>query len=130
MNNHMVFNDVGGATKAALEAYWLKKLPRLQKLLVPYKTDLQDVRLTVSHHRQSQRSWYEVGSVIHLPTGTLAATDNDKDPHAALDRVVDRIVAELKRHKEHVRQDYLFKRKSHSRSDQGEVGPLPGPAGG
>jgi ribosomal subunit interface protein len=115
MNNHMVFNDVDEVTKATLEAYWLKKLPKLQKLLVPYKTDLQDVRLTVSLHRQNQRSWYDVGSVIHLPTGTLAATDNDKDPHAALDRVLNRIVGELKRHKEHVRQDHLFRRKGRPR---------------
>jgi ribosomal subunit interface protein len=130
MSNHLVFNGVDDTTKAGLEAYWAKKLPKLHKLLVPYNTDLQDIRLTVSHHRQNpQRSWYEVGCVIHLPTGTLAATDEDKDPHAALDRVVDRIVAELKRHKEHVRQEHLFQRGADSRADLGKAGPLPGPPG-
>jgi ribosomal subunit interface protein len=127
MSNHMVFNGVDAATKAALEDYWAKKLPRLEKLLVPYNTDMQDFRLTVYHHQQNpQRAWYQVRSVIHLPTGTLAAEDTDSDPHAALDRVLDRIVGELKRHKEHVRQDYLFKRKGHPRTEQGEAGTGPG----
>jgi hypothetical protein len=48
MSNHVVFNGVDDAAKARLEAYWTRKLPRLQKLLVPYRTDLQEIRLTVS----------------------------------------------------------------------------------
>jgi hypothetical protein len=78
MSTHLVFNGVNDAVKARLESYWAKKLPRLQRLLVPYRKELQEIRLTVYHHQQnSQHTWYEVRGVIHLPTGTLAAEAND-----------------------------------------------------
>ena len=74
MSTHLVFNGVGDDVKTRLEAYWAKKLPRLEKLLVPYPADLQEIRLTVSHHQQNSRhSFYEARAVIRLPTGTLAA---------------------------------------------------------
>jgi RNA polymerase sigma factor (sigma-70 family) len=124
MSSHLVFNGVDDAVKARLEAYWAKKLPRLQKVLVPYRTDLQEIRLTVYRHQQGpQRSWYEVRGAIHLPTGTLAAQADDKDPQAALDRLTDALVTEIKRHKEHVRHDYVFKRKRRERADLSAAGP-------
>ena len=39
MSSHLVFNGVDDAVKARLESYWAKKLPRVQKLLVPYPGD-------------------------------------------------------------------------------------------
>ena len=81
MSSHWVFNGVAPAVEGQLEAYWAKKLPRLEKLLVRYPPDLREIRLTVSsHHPNPERSWYEVRGVIRLPTGTLAAEANDKDP--------------------------------------------------
>ena len=41
MSSHLVLSGVDDAVKARLEKYWEKKLPRLEKLLVPYRTDLQ-----------------------------------------------------------------------------------------
>src|SRR5262249_33944211 len=125
MNSHLVFNDCDDATKAHLETYWQKKLPRLQKLLVPYRTDLQDIRLTVYRHPQSREgSWYEIRAVIYLPTGTLATEAHDKYPELALDHVADTLAAEIKKHKEHVRRDYIFKRKGRNRADLGAAGSL------
>jgi ribosome-associated translation inhibitor RaiA len=101
MSMHLVFNGIDDATKARLESYWAEKLPRLQKLLVPYRTDPREIRLTVSRHQKdSQRPWYEGRAVVQLPTGTLAAEANDEDPQVVLDRLADVLVAEVKRHKE------------------------------
>jgi ribosomal subunit interface protein len=125
MSSHFAFHGTDEAVKARLEAYWARKLPRLQKVLVPYRHDLQDIELTVYHHPQNpQRAWYEARAVIHLPTGTLAAEDDDKDPEAAIDRVVDALVTEIKKHKERVRKDYVFKRKARRRADLSAAGPL------
>ena len=125
MSSHWVFNGVAAAVKERLEAYWAKKLPRLEKLLVHYHPDFREIRLTVSaHHQNQERSWYEIRAVILLPTGTLAAEANDKDPQAALDRVADELVTEIKRHKERVRHDYIFKRKARNRADLSAAGPL------
>jgi RNA polymerase sigma factor (sigma-70 family) len=125
MSTHLVFNGIDGAVKAPLETYWEKKVRRLQKLLVPYRTDLQDIRLTVSHHpHNSGRRWYETRAVIHLPTGTLVAEASDKDPQVTLDRVADALVTEIKRHKERVRHDYTYKRKLRNRADLSAAGPM------
>ncbi|MDB5313761.1 MAG: hypothetical protein JWO38_7963 [Gemmataceae bacterium] len=125
MSSHVVVNECDDTVKGEVEAYWAKKLPRLHKLLVPYRPDLQEIRLTVSCHRQtSRRSWYEVRGVIHLPTGSLAAAADDEDPRAAVDRVADTLVAEIKRHKERVRKEYVYKRKTRSRDELSAAGPL------
>ena len=89
MSSHLVLSGIDDAVKARLEKYWEEKLPRVQRLLVPYPTDLREIRLTVSHHQDTHRSWYEGRAVIHLPTGTLAAEANDKDSQVVLDRITD-----------------------------------------
>jgi RNA polymerase sigma factor (sigma-70 family) len=84
---------------------------------------LQEVRLTVTCHEQSpQRLWYDIHAVIRLPTGTLAAKSRDKDPRTALDDVVDLLAAEIQRHKERLRKDYIFKRKSRTHADISAAG--------
>jgi RNA polymerase sigma factor (sigma-70 family) len=125
MSMHWVFNEVDDAVKARLEAYWAKELPRLQKLLVHYPTDLQEMRLTVSHHQpDALRSRYEVRGVIQLPTGTLVAEAEDDNPQVALDRVADKLVTEIRKHREQVRHDYVFNRKTRNRADLSAAGPL------
>jgi RNA polymerase sigma factor (sigma-70 family) len=125
MSTHIVFDGVDEAFRARVEAYWAKKLPRLEKLLVHYNPDLKEVRLTVSeHHQAPQRARFEVQGVVHLPTGTQAARASDKDALAAIDRVVDELVREVKRHNEMVRRDYLFKRKRRRRNNLSAVGSL------
>jgi RNA polymerase sigma factor (sigma-70 family) len=125
MSSHLVLNGVDEAEKARLESYWAKKLPRLQKLLAPFRTDLREIRLTVGHHQQdSHRSWYEGRAVIPLPTGTLAANAENEDPIVVLDRVADALVTEIKRHKERVRRDYISRRKDRDRAGLSAAGPL------
>jgi DNA-directed RNA polymerase specialized sigma24 family protein/ribosome-associated translation inhibitor RaiA len=125
MSFHWVFNKCTSGVKSALEEYWKEKWPRLEKLLTPsYAPELQEVRLTVTCHEQSpQRRWYDIHGVIHLPTGTLAAKSHDKDPRTALDDVVDLLAAEIKRHKERVRKDYIFKRKVRPHNNISAAGP-------
>ncbi len=48
MSSHRVFNGVDDAVKQSLESYWEKKLPRLEKLLVPNRADPREIRLTAS----------------------------------------------------------------------------------
>jgi RNA polymerase sigma factor (sigma-70 family) len=122
MKMHWVFNDCGEADKARMESYWEKKAPRLRRLLTSYGPDLQDLRLTVYHH--PQRSWYEVRAVLHLPTGTLVAEETDKDPRAVLDRVADTLIREVKRHKERVRRDQAYRRKTRRQEALSAAGPL------
>ena len=118
MSSHVVFNGVDDATKKRLEAYWDQKLPRVKKLLTPYREDLREIDLTVYRHPQNgHRSRYEARAVVHLPTGTLAAHADELTPDAAVDRVADTLVTEIRKHKEQVRKDCVFKRKRRERAD-------------
>ena len=47
MSSHLAFNGCDDVVKSGLQAYWNKNLPRLQKLLAPYRTNVQEIRLTV-----------------------------------------------------------------------------------
>lgn len=125
MNLHLVIHGLDETQRADLKSYWSKKLTRLEKLLDPYRLDLQDVRLTVHRHQQNpQRGWYEGRAVIHLPTGTLVAEANNTELQAVLDSLADTLAREVKRHKELVRKDYVFKRKGRARADLSAAGPL------
>jgi RNA polymerase sigma factor (sigma-70 family) len=124
MSSHLVFNGVDDVIKQRLEAYWSKKLPRLEKLLAPYPADLREIRLAVSHHRHDPQHWFnEARGVVKLPTGTLAAEASDDDPQAVLDRIADRLVEEIRRHKDKARRDYVYKRKGRNRTDLSAAGP-------
>ena len=124
MSRHLVFNSVDDVTKQRLEAYWSRKLPRLEKLLAPYPADLREIRLTVSHHRHDpQHRFYEARGVVILPTGSLAAEATDDDPETVLDRIADKLVEEITRHKGKVRRDHVYKRKNRNRADLSAAGP-------
>ena len=58
-----------------------------------------------------------------LPTGTLAAEATDDDPQVVLDRIVNTLVEEIRRHKEKARRDYVYKRKNRNRADLSAAGP-------
>lgn len=122
MRIHWVFNGCSEGLKASLQAYWQKKQPRLEKLLSPFRPDQRDLRLTVYYHAQPPR--WEVRGVLYLPTRTLAAEEVEKDYGVALDRLVDTLAREVKRHKERLRRDYVFRRKSRRREELSAAGPL------
>ena len=125
MTSHLIFNGFDDATKPELEKYWKKKLPRLHKLLASYSPELRDIWLTVYRKDQGQQGdWYEARAVLHLPTGTLAAEANEKDPETALDLVADALAVKIERHNRRVRRDTVTKGKAGQRADLNAIAPL------
>jgi RNA polymerase sigma factor (sigma-70 family) len=122
MQTYWIFNDCNEALKANLQAYWEKKQPRLEKLLRPFRPALRELRLTVYRHEQPKR--WEVRGVLHLPTGTLTVEETETDYRPALDSVADVLVKEIKRHKERLRHDYVFRRKKRRREELVAAGPM------
>jgi RNA polymerase sigma factor (sigma-70 family) len=126
MSNHLVFYGIDDAAKADLEKYWTrKKLRRINKLLAPYRSDRRDLWLTVTLHPDGPSpEWYEARAVLHLPTGTLTAEADEKDPALVLDQVADTLAAKIERHNKRVRRDAVRKRKARQRSDLRAFVPL------
>lgn len=118
MATHWVFNDCDRQTKADAQSYWARKEGRLSRHLTSFAPDGQELRLTVSH--QPQPPAFHVRAVLHLPTGKMVAEETDRQAHVALDRVAHMLVEELKRHKEHLRRDHVYRRKT--RRSSGRAG--------
>ena len=108
MSDHMVFHDCPDWQKEAIRSYWLQKTPRIERLLTRFPEDQRELRLTVTHKPKR----YDVHAVLLLPTGSLAAEASSPTDRDAIDMVVDKLVAEVRRHKEAIRRDYLYHRKA------------------
>lgn len=100
MADHLIFHECTPPTKEAIQNYWQKKQQRFEKLLVHFPEDQRNLRLTI--RRCPER--YEAHAVLTLPTGTLVAETNShgRDYLEALDIVADRLVEEIRRHKDHL----------------------------
>lgn len=107
MSDHMVFQDCPDWQKEAIRSYWQQKTPRIEKLLMRFPEDQRELRLTVTHKPKR----YDVHAVLLLPTASLAAEASSARDREAIDMVVDKLVAEVRRHKEAIRRDYLYHRK-------------------
>ncbi|MCS6851527.1 MAG: HPF/RaiA family ribosome-associated protein [Gemmataceae bacterium] len=125
MKTHWALHGCDGAMKAHLEEYWEKKKPRLERLLSSYRPELRHLSIHVRRHEGNATAGrFEGRGVLHLPTGTLAAEAEAIDARAVIDQLVDTLASEIKRHKERVRRDYVFKRKERARADLSAAGPL------
>ncbi len=106
------------ASRSQLELYWHEKVQRIERFLKEYPPDLYELRLTIHASRKSDMTWwYEARGVVRLPTGTLVAQREGRDPHALIDQIVDNLVRQTKKHRELVRKDYLYKRKNRAKHD-------------
>ncbi|MBN1909597.1 MAG: HPF/RaiA family ribosome-associated protein [Pirellulales bacterium] len=100
-----------------MRAYWEKELPRFERLLRSFPDQLKEMNVTVSRVGRSRR--LEARLVVHLPARTLVVKESDKSWHALLDRMSDELLRQIKRHKEKLRADWIYRRKKRWRRDFG-----------
>jgi DNA-directed RNA polymerase specialized sigma24 family protein/ribosome-associated translation inhibitor RaiA len=109
MSDHMVFQDCPDWQKETIKSYWQQKVPRIEKLLTRFPEDQRELRLMVTHKPKR----YDLHLVLLLPTASLAADASSVSDREAIDAVVDKLVAEIRRHKELIRREHLYDRKRH-----------------
>jgi len=107
----MVFQDCPDWQKEAIKSYWQQKVPRIERLLTRFPEDQRELRLTVTHKPKR----HDVRAVLLLPTGSLAAEASSPTDREAIDAVIDKLVGEVRKHKDLIRRDYLHDRKQHRR---------------
>jgi RNA polymerase sigma factor (sigma-70 family) len=111
MSDHMVFQDCQDWQKEAVKSYWRQKVPRIEKLLSRFPEDQRELRLTVTHKPKR----FDLHAVLLLPTGSLAAEASCETDREAIDAVVDKLVGEVRRHKDLIRREHLYHRKQRRR---------------
>jgi len=99
----------------AAKAYWSKKSPRLERLLKNWPEPLRRLRITMYAHPKHHR--WEVRAVLQLPTAVLAAEEAAETWEKAMDEVADELVRQVKKHKELLRQEHLYRRRRSRRKE-------------
>jgi DNA-directed RNA polymerase specialized sigma24 family protein/ribosome-associated translation inhibitor RaiA len=115
MAENLLIEECPAEVSEDVKAYWQKKLPRIERLLQPIPEDLRQLRF----HFECDKSRYEAWAILSLPSGTLVAHSDPAyhDVHEAVDQVADRLAMEIRREKEYVRRDYVYRRRIRRRRD-------------
>ena len=120
MKTIWTFND-GDAEKERIQTYWAKKQSRIERLLKTYREDLKELWMTIYWH--PKRKEWEARAVLHLPTGTIATQETRRSIEEALDILADELVRQIKRHRDQVRKDFVYRRRRQTRMDLSAAGP-------
>jgi len=108
MIEQIVFGRCGAGLKDRVRAYWGKKRWRVSRLLTTFRHDQCDLQLMVGR----DAGLFKSRGVLRLPTDTLAAEGLAQTWREAMDQMMDRLTAELRRHRERIRHDDAYKRKN------------------
>jgi len=114
MAEQLLLHDCPSSLKEAVREYWQRKARRIERLLHPVPPDQQHLRLAV----RWQNDRWDVRLVLILPTGTLVA-DVAAGAHewrAAIDRAAHKLAGEIRRHKQRLRHEDVYRRKARARS--------------
>jgi ribosome-associated translation inhibitor RaiA len=87
-------------------AHYIAKLNRLLQQYAPDQIDLH-----ASLERSPRKSGFELKLSLSLPTGTLHATGVGSDVRASAKAAFAEIEAQVKKHRQKLRKDYVWKRK-------------------
>ena len=122
MAKHIIFHNCSTELKPKVRNHWQKKQRRIEKLLTTFPEDQRHLRLSV---KKEKRGW-QAQAVLSLPTGTLVARTEPylQNYQQALEIVTDKLVDEIRRHKEKLRRDALYRRKNRQQRDFATVVPL------
>jgi RNA polymerase sigma factor (sigma-70 family) len=121
MKVRWVFNGCD-SQKSSVKSYWQKKLPRLERLLTHFPAEQTMLRLTLYRHGRDD-DW-ELRGVLEIPTATLVAEERQRNLMEVIDTLADEIAAEIKRHKELLRKDHLYRRRRQQRESLSAASPL------
>jgi DNA-directed RNA polymerase specialized sigma24 family protein/ribosome-associated translation inhibitor RaiA len=96
-------------------SYWEQKLPRIERLLTRFAADQRQLRLSFA----CGETGYTALARLVLPTGTLLVRIDPPAPEhrAAIDQLVDKLTAEIRRHKERLRHEDVHHRRRRRERD-------------
>ena len=114
------FSNIEPEVRKLLEGEFAHRIEKLNRLLKWYPPDL--VELHSSIEKRSRKSEFRFSLNLALPTGTLHATGVRADVRTSAKAAFAEIEAQVKKHQQKLRKDYLRKRKrGRSVSKLGEV---------
>ena len=107
MNISVSYKDV--ELREPVEAEVSRHLPKLERLLKSYNSDLVQVRGSFEKHPRKME--YAFSLNMTLPTGTLHATGEGPDVRLSVKQAFSELESQVKKHQSKLRKDYEWKRK-------------------
>jgi ribosome-associated translation inhibitor RaiA len=105
----ITYSQIEARFHDSIEAESAHHLEKLNRLLKHYAPDL--VQLHGSLEKTPRKVGFEFSLRLTLPTGKLQATGTGADPRASAKAAFAEIEAQVKKHQQKVRKDYVWKRK-------------------
>ena len=103
------YNNVHADLRKEMEGESERHIEKLKRLLKRYSPDL--VQLHGSLDRAPRKSGFDLSLNLVLPTGTLHATGTGPDVRTSVKVAFAEIEAQVKKHQQKLRKDYVWKRK-------------------
>jgi ribosomal subunit interface protein len=103
------YSHVHAEVRRAIDKEAKHHLEKLGRLLKRYDPDL--VQLHGSLEKQSRTDEFSLSLNLTLPTGSLQATGKGAEIRASAKAAFADIEAQVKKHQEKLRKDYVWKRK-------------------
>jgi ribosome-associated translation inhibitor RaiA len=99
----------GVDSRESVETGAAPHIAKLGKLLKSYAPDLVQLHGAIS--KSTRKEEYSFALNLNLPTGTMHCVGIGSDVRSTLKEAFAELESQLKKHKEHVRHDYEWKRK-------------------
>lgn len=100
---------IEAAHRETIEKDFAHYIAKLDRLLQQYASD--QVQLHTTLGKTPRKSEFELALNLTLPTGTLHATGVGSDVRASAKAAFAEIEAQVKKHRQKLRKDYVWKRK-------------------
>ncbi len=123
MITRWAFHDCSEKIKNQARSYWEKKQQRLERLTSVIPKDERRLRMVLYFH-EKRVSQYEVRSIMEVPGRSLTVQASDMELSAALDRLIDLLVAAVRKYKEMIKQTYRLQHRKRNTADLESALPL------
>jgi ribosome-associated translation inhibitor RaiA len=105
----ITYSRIAAEDRDSIEKDFAHYIAKLNRLLQRYAPD--EVQLHASLEKTPRKTQFELALNLTLPTGTLHATGVGSDVRASAKAAFAEIEAQVKKHSQRLRRDYVWKRK-------------------
>ena len=105
----IVYTHISSESRQAVEIEFGCHQEKLEKILKHYDPDLVELQATLD--KIERKGEYDLSLNLKLPTGTLHCTGVGSDIPSSTKAAFAEIEAQVKKHQQKLRKDYIWKRK-------------------
>ena len=123
MITRWTFHDCSEKIKNNARSYWEKKQQRLERIALLIPKEEKSLRMVLYFHEKRVKQ-YELRAIMEVPGRSLTVQASDMELSAALDILIDLLVAAVRKYKEMIKQTYRLQHRRRNTADLESALPL------